>query len=202
MGRKVLLITENFPYLPGEQFLEEEVVCWGEFFDGDLIVLPVKASGFPRTVPDNIQIEMCLTKKVPSYYDVVHLFKAFFSTIFLKELGYLLAVRKFNVKCIKTAFKTTFDVFKLSYLLGNYLKSIEEKPLIYTYWFNKAYYAAALLKRKGLVGSLVSRAHGFDVYEDRKPNHYMPLKRQFVKELDHLSAISKKGKSYLCDTYG
>src|SRR5690606_28118848 len=80
--------------------------------------------------------------------------------------------------------------------------SIEEKPLIYTYWFNKAYYAAALLKRKGLVGSLVSRAHGFDVYEDRKPNHYMPLKRQFVKDIDNLSAISKKGRSYLCATYG
>src|SRR5690606_23806121 len=54
----------------------------------------------------------------------------------------------------------------------------------------------------GLVEALISRAHRFDVYEERKRNHYMPLKRQFVKDIARISAISKKGKDYLCHRYG
>lgn len=202
MEKTVLLLTENFPYPPGEQFLEEEVIYWNKFFNGKLIILPVHAIGVPRSLPENIEVELCLSKNVSYFHTFLLTFRALFSKVFFKEVIFLWSVRKFKLRCFGTALKSTVSIFKFYDLLKNYLKRFNEKPLIYTYWFTTLYYSSALLKRKDLVGPIVSRAHGYDVYEERKFNHYMPLKRQFIKELDRLSAISKKGKIYLCETYG
>jgi glycosyltransferase involved in cell wall biosynthesis len=73
--------------------------------------------------------------------------------------------------------------------------------IAYCYWNEAQAYAAVLLKRAGLVSKVVSRAHGYDVYEGSRNNGYMPLKRQFIKEMDLILAISNQGKAYLESTY-
>lgn len=200
--KKTLLITENFPYLPGEQFLEEEVIYWHKFNDVALTILPIRAEGAARELPPNIQVSNDLSRKLPSYATAFLFLRAVFSSVFVKEISYLVSVRKLRTSCVRTALKTTYDTFRLRKLLKGHLKNSNDKPLVYTYWFNTAFYAAALLKKEDWIGGLISRAHRFDVYENFRSNQYMPIKRQFVDGFDRLSAISDKGRAYLCDTYG
>src|SRR5690606_478365 len=201
-NRKVLLITENFPYLPGEQFLEEEVAYWDKFYQGELVILPTHANGPPRNVPDRIKVSSDLTRRLSGLTKTWLFLRALLSVFFIKEIRYLISIRRLKAACFKTALKTTYDAFKLRLLLKGYLAKQPEKPIVYTYWFNTAFYAAALVKSENRIEKLISRAHRFDLYEDVKVNQYMPLKRQFLGQLDYLSVISAHGKAYLQEVFG
>src|SRR5680860_308568 len=162
MEKTVLLLTESFPYPSGEQFLEEEVIYWDKFFSGKLIILPVHANGVPRSLPENIEVDLGITKKNSIFKAVLLAFRGLFSRIFFREVIYLWSAKKFKLRSIGTAFKSTVSILKFYDLLKSFLRGFDEKPVIYTYWFTTLYYSSALLKRKGLVELLVSRAHGYD----------------------------------------
>src|SRR5699024_4818075 len=74
--------------------------------------------------------------------------------------------------------------------------------VIYSYWFHRMAYAAALLKEENDNIKVVTRAHSFDVYEFRRPDNYMRLKRQFKDKLDAVFTLSQEGSDYLNQTYG
>jgi glycosyltransferase involved in cell wall biosynthesis len=202
--KKIILLTSCFPYYPGEQFLEEEIKYWDSEFSGQLTILPINANGSPRKTPTNIKIDLSLSKKLFFFKTIFIRLKTLFSLLFLKETIYLIQKFKWpHPKCFLIAFRTIYTTLEYYYKLKNYIKKNKSSDfLIYSYWFDTAAYAAALLKRKKLVSNLVTRAHGFDVYESRRPYSYMPLKRQFKNDFDLIFAISEKGKSYLQKTYG
>src|SRR5690606_23870692 len=43
---------------------------------------------------------------------------------------------------------------------------------------------------------------GFDLYQERNADSYMPLKRQFCEDFDKIYSVSKEGKDYLARVYG
>ncbi len=202
--RKIILLTSHFPYYKGEQFLEEEIKYWHSDFPGNLTILPANAEDSQRTLPTNIKIDTSLTQKNNFLYGLVIRFKAFFSLLFLKEIFYLIREHNFlHPKCFLFAFRTCFTTLEQYHKLKQYIKRNKIFDLIvYSYWFDTTAYAAALLKRKKLIGHLVTRAHGFDVYQSRRPYSYMPLKRQFNDDFDLIFAISQEGKNYLQNAYG
>jgi glycosyltransferase involved in cell wall biosynthesis len=48
---------------------------------------------------------------------------------------------------------------------------------------------------------LLSRAHGFDLYEERFNPPYIPLREETLSEVDRVFAISHHGESYLSERY-
>lgn len=100
------------------------------------------------------------------------------------------------------ALKTTATVLMAETKYRRLVKGYGHVSLAYCYWNSAFAYAACLLKREGLIASVVSRAHGFDLYEHRRPNMYMPLKRQFVRDFDAVFSVSQAGKEHLRSTYG
>jgi glycosyltransferase involved in cell wall biosynthesis len=86
--------------------------------------------------------------------------------------------------------------------LSDYLKENEDEELtFYTYWYEEVTYALQSLKRE-FDFTLVTRTHGYDLYEDRRKNNYMPLRRQFLENIDKIYIVSSSAKEYLCVTYG
>jgi glycosyltransferase involved in cell wall biosynthesis len=200
--RKIVLITSNFPYYPGEQFLEEEVQCWSEFYSGSLIILPCSKRGIARELPENVLVDSSLTKPSSSFSIFFYRVRTLFSNIFLREVYYIL--RTYGVKypkCFRIAFRTVCSTFTFYFKLKRSMKKLDKGVLIYCYWFDTASYASVLLKRTGKISHIISRAHGFDVYEERRPFFYMPLKRQFNKDFDKIIPISNQAKDYLTSTY-
>ncbi|MGH8157424.1 MAG: glycosyltransferase [Rhodanobacter sp.] len=126
---------------------------------------------------------------------------ALFSAIFRHELRYLRQSRKMDTNTITRALLHTSKVLEQATRLQQYAKAHGEIDVAYCYWNETQSYAAVLAKARGSIRKVVSRAHGFDLYEMRRPQGYMPLKRQFIHAYDRIFALSREGRSYLEETY-
>lgn len=73
--------------------------------------------------------------------------------------------------------------------------------VFYSYWLYETAYVAARLKEIFPGSSFVSRCHGFDLYEMRHPNGYLPFREYLMESVDKLYAISEDGKAYIDKLY-
>lgn len=193
-------MTGNFPYEPGEQFLETEIEYWVKVSGAHITLIPSRAVGTKRYVPTGVSVDLCLGKssRILKLYSLV---PALFSHLFIRELLWLRQKQMLSVYNVYTAWRTAAAVLHKSRFLKRKLKETTVPLIIYSYWFDTVAYAAALLRREELVDYLVTRAHRGDVYEDQRKNSYMPLKRQFAEDFDTVFAISEEGSSYLQTQY-
>lgn len=193
---KVLLITENFPFLPGEQFLEDEVKYWADAADIDLTIAPLNARGEPRLMPDTVKVDTSLAQfnRTPQHY-----LRGLISPLFWRECLGLLRRRRVSFAALVEAAKACVRVQQVFSALMN---QDGRYDIIYCYWNDVGAYAAALAKRNGKCTALVSRVHGFDLYEERRKGNNLPLKRQFLSDFDRVHVISRQALRYFSATYG
>lgn len=69
--------------------------------------------------------------------------------------------------------------------------------LFYDYWFVNSLLALAELKRQGVIKHIVSRAHGFDLYDERQFEGRVPFREYKVRWSDGIFTISNHGFQYL-----
>ena len=188
--------------MPGEQFIEDEITYWGNKQEhAEVTIVPRVVNGEPRRIPTGIKVNLALGNGRRPVEYLRSLFLTLFSKIFWNELSYIYKDKNLKVGNLIEAFRVTSIVIRLERSLRlSFIKDLRI-DVAYCYWNDVQAYASVLLKRKGLVKTVVSRAHGFDLYEDRRSNSYMPLKRQFIHEIDLLLAISSEGKNYLQNIY-
>ncbi|MCF4113145.1 MULTISPECIES: glycosyltransferase [Dethiosulfovibrio] len=202
--KRVVVLTSSFPYLPGEQFLEDEMPYWGNKVSSDLEVflMPFHVSDYPRSVPDGIKIDLSMSKKTTVIEKAYFLMKSFFCKIFYQELCYLFRSKKLTFVTVFVALRSVAIVLYAKRALDLFFCKHGIIDVAYCYWNDVQAYASVLNKRSAKIKKIVSRAHGFDLYEERRRRRYMPLKRQFLKDLDIIYAISQEGKKYMEDVYG
>jgi len=78
---------------------------------------------------------------------------------------------------------------------------VDDDVVFYTYWFDSATLGVGLARRKFPRLKLVSRAHGYDLYEDRYPVPYLPCRSQAFKVTDAVFPDSYAGEAYLKKRY-
>ncbi len=76
-----------------------------------------------------------------------------------------------------------------------------EKCILYSYWFDHA--ATGLIRAKNDFPGLkvISRAHGYDIYEEYYYPYYWPYRRETLEALDALFFASEAGKNYFLDRF-
>lgn len=196
---KVAVITSSFPYPPGEQFIETEIEFWSNNKFEEVYLLPSTSKGLARPVPENVFVDTGLAKKTSKVKYVLH---ALFSGVFYREIKFLYANKKISVESVFLAWKSTAFFLRSRSLLFEWLGEKGPIDLIYTYWNTEYAYAACVAKEQGIVHTVISRAHGVDLYEERRRSGYMPLKRQFLSRLDQLYVLSLEAEVYTNITYG
>jgi colanic acid/amylovoran biosynthesis glycosyltransferase len=196
----ILLMTNNYPYPPGEQFLEDEIGYWAESGFEDIRILPVTGPGEPRPVPEQIEVSSP-PARLPRPTIFVALCRALLSNILRAEIRYLGAEKKLSLKTAWLALKEVTQVKIAERRLSKYLA---KKPtdIIYCYWNDASAYAACEQKRKGWSGKVVSRAHRADLYEEERAHNYMPLKRQYVDDFDAVFCLSPEAADYFHLRFG
>jgi glycosyltransferase involved in cell wall biosynthesis len=195
--KKIILITSCFPYFGGEQFLETEVHYYKNF---DLTIMPKTNHKDIRKIPSNVKVDNFLIEKSCKKNRMVYLLKSFKTDIFYKEL---LSEISFNLNKMKI-FLSSMATYQMYYeIFDSYFYNMKnlENLVVYTYWNDEATYALQKLKNK-YEYILISRVHGGDLYRERKPFEYMPLKKQFVYNLDAIYTITQSANEYLNKTYG
>jgi colanic acid/amylovoran biosynthesis glycosyltransferase len=198
---KIAMLTNAYPYYPGEQFIEDEIVFWAGHPIAKVTLLPALATGEPRSVPDGVAIDLVMASgtRMGRFWFML---LAMFSAIFRRELIHLWQSRKLGAYTALRAVLHTSKVLEQAKHLERYAKTHGKIDVAYCYWNEAQSYAAVLAKERGSVRKVVSRAHGFDLYEKRRKDEYMPLKRQFIRAYDRIFALSEEGRSYLEETYG
>ncbi|MFW5890931.1 MAG: hypothetical protein ACOCUI_01805, partial [bacterium] len=198
----VVLVTNNFPYYPGEYFLESEIQYWAKS-NLNLIVMPNHyGNGNRRALNNNIIVSdyLLINKKKNVVKKAFTFLRIIISKIFWLE------IKKNHTKItfgfINSHIKRVSEILTKKNLFEKYLSSLKnaDKIVFYFYWYDLQSYAASIMNRKNNV-KVISRAHGYDLYKERKANNYMPLKWQFVEKIDEVHAVSNQGKKYLQNTY-
>lgn len=194
--RTVLLLTNSFPYAPGEQFLEGEIEFWGKQTGTRVIVVPSKGSGATRPLPHGVILDSSCAALATWRGKFASAVKALLHKVFWIELaGQLL--RPGRLQCSIRAWKATASLVRIQEGLERISDRYGSIEVVYCYWNDIASYSAVLLKRHGRFKAVVTRAHGYDLYEELRPYSYMPLRAQFFREFDAVFPVSRRGKDYL-----
>lgn len=79
---------------------------------------------------------------------------------------------------------------------------LDDKPAIfYTYWNNYYSLPPVFHKKEFSNCVLISRFHGFDLYDERKKYGYQPFKNKINEVYDKLIFASEYAKNYYCNKY-
>lgn len=196
----LFILTNTYPYKDGEQFLESEIEFWAQTNFDNVFISPSSTGNTSRPIPNNIKI---LNRRLISN-KYKYLILALMSPIFHKEIVYLSKNIKMKdlLTCLKSTVVNTAILLRELEGLRLLLKPFKgTKVTIYSYWNDSSSYAACILKKQGLVDKVITRAHGFDVYQERRPANHMPLKRQFIDYYDKVYLLAKTPLDYYHKNY-
>ncbi len=195
--KEITLITSQFPYSGGEQFLETEVKYYNNL---ELTIMPKVRSEDIRSTPNGVIIDNFLAENSFAKSKIIYLIKSLQSRIFYRELysENFLNIRKFKI------FLSSIYLYQMYYeIFDKYFSKVQDSKSItvYTYWNDEVTYALQNLKGKYQY-KLISRIHRGDLYKERRPFDYIPLKKQFTENIDALYTVTQSANEYLKDTYG
>lgn len=161
-----------------------------------------------RNVYDKISQEYSFNYNIIKNISLFSFFSPFFFKWFFKYET--LNEIKENFSLSKTGLK------KILYILlyGNFCVSIQkqirqllkqetEEILLYSYWLTRGAYSFCYLKNemKNTKIRVISRAHGYDLYENRNSLNYLPFRRYIDNHIDRIYFISEHGKNYFQNRY-
>ena len=205
MRKKLILITEQFPFGNSETFLETEIHHLANTFQLVSIV-PAKKTDRMRPIPANVSVDESFSDYISSLNKnrKVKFLKGI--PLVLTNFGFYRQVRKQPNRYLHpTGFKRmamwACEAKEMAGFFKQYIteqKLDSEDVLFYTYWFH--------LPTIALGNSLkhakhVSRAHGFDLYDERSEPPYSNWKCLGLQDLDKLYLISDDGLEYMKRRY-
>ncbi|WP_019466799.1 glycosyltransferase [Dyella japonica] len=196
-----MILTNAYPYLPGEQFIDDEIGFWAEHAEAHVTLMPAVAHGVPRDIPAGMAIDTTFTSG-RLLGRLVAVLAALFDRMFRNELAHLWRTRKLGWRTGLRALLHSSKVLQQAGQLMRYTEKNGDIDVAYCYWNDTQSYAAILAKARGRVRRVVSRVHGVDLYEPRRYREYMPLKRQFIRGYDRIFVLSLHAAAYMQATYG
>lgn len=199
--KKVFLVTNSFPFMVGEQFIEGEMPFWNEIENCELEIIPFKHDNNQRDIGKakaNLSVSNFMKKNKWSLF-------FFLKTLLSKEfIGELLSKPTLFFKPKSFYNLIRFIYFGLIFEKAfeeNYKDSFDGKSIFYTYWFSFASFGLSRLKLKGYKFKLITRAHRVDLYDYSQVNSYMPLCKKYHENIDEIHSISSDGKRHLIEKY-
>ena len=186
------LYTNNFPYGNSETFLESEINYLASSFKS-VYILPFEKAAGQRILPENVVVLSPVKTEKWSKF-----------SIYLNGLLYIRTLIS-NPELLSGLHQTSFlkSVKYLGYGIitkkNLQKRSIFNSDLHYSYWLTYSTFALALIKKEGKIRNLVSRIHGYDLYEERGEKGLTFIRPFTVRHLDKLYFISNHGLNYLRD---
>ena len=204
--RSIVLLTKVFPFATGEEFLEEEIVFLASAFSNIFIIATAVPKGAKQTrsLPHNVKCYV-INETANKYLKCAKYVARGSRYIFDSD-----ARSEFKGKAAKGKLGVIY-ISGRSHILANKIlhipeiaKKLEETDtILYSYWFADLPYVSVLLKKITNNNNLriVSRAHGYDLYEYRNASGYIPFRKIVMHNIDKVFPCSCDGQQYLRDQF-
>ena len=203
--KKLFIVTQTYPYGEDEKtFIEPELECLlkSEVFDITIISSAPKNSKQVIEVADELTIEWFENESIlkSPIKVIANIFKYFFTNETKEERVEIWREDKKIGKYIESLF-----FYIRSQFFWDGIKQKKEEfrdSIIYTYWCNTETLAIAFHKSEMSNVKLVSRIHGYDLYDERTVYGRQPFRKIIDMQLDKLFFIAQTGKDYYVNKMG
>lgn len=176
----IVLYTHMFPYGKGETFLEAEIKVLADNNES-ILIIPLKPDGNKRALPLNVEVLNYKEERKSNIWFLGQFFKFFDVSLITFEKQNLYKLKHLMIKAWNIA-----QAFPVN-------KSIVH----YSYWLDDGVIVAAFVKRWLKCGVIIARAHGFDIYAERRENGKVPFKIFQLKNVEKVFSVSDRGAKYL-----
>ncbi len=191
MNKLILLVDE---WERNKNFVERELTFIKEHFDVTIICNFDAESRYPSD-----------TKYISYKRRIgINVIIAFMKCILDKTTWFEI----FNLKKEKEKIKKISEVLRFyinAELFWNSVKDEFQKNeefIVYSYWLFWKCFAFTKNKTKYPGMKIISRVHGYDLYDEQIPSGYQPFKRAMDERLDKVVFISEYGMNYYMEKYG
>lgn len=196
----LVLFSDSYPFdqAAEQPFLDHEIPFLVKSFDR-VILVPRRRRNAVVSAPPGVEVEDGLIKAFRIKPRLIRLVrKAIKSSHFYNEIleHPLLLLKPVNFLRL-LLFSGRAEIVKNwleSWMMDRQIKP--DNVILYGYWFDDTVMGLGLVKNKYPKIKLVSRAHGYDIYEELYFPYYWPLRRQVLASLDKLFLSSYDGRDY------
>jgi glycosyltransferase involved in cell wall biosynthesis len=201
--KNLVFLTGEFPFGNGETFIEIELPFHTRVFEKIFILVPAGHTNKPqRATPQNVT-----TIPIEQNHQWIQRITALANFSFWQAL-LLDFVRKKRATGLINIFLNCWHYYthalqikKAVRFLINQHKLKPAETILYSYWLDEKSLGIALVKKKIPAIKAISRAHGWDVYEERHQPPFLPFRPWLFKTLDKVAVVSKKGAEYLIEKF-
>ena len=206
MKKHLLLITYGFPFGESERsFLGKEFQYLTEQFQVSILATNSGDAPLLYSFPSEIPVRRCASVKPVRQNPkaLLWLLTAPFRPSIIREI-----FRATRGSSVKTAIQRIRRVatYRLSaWQCMPLLRRIVEEDkidLIYTYWCTQMTLGAVLLKSCVPKLKVVTRFHGYDLYQERSSVGWQPFRSEISQGCDLLIFVAGIGRKYYLNTWG
>lgn len=191
----LMILTSGFPY-GGEPFLKTEYI-----YSPDDTVFVSLGGEKDEPLPNFNRECFAVNIKERKLFLIYYLISAIFDLDFWHELFFMIKKRKISLKTLMRLMGFYCGSLRC---VKQIKKSLGDKDIsiIYSYWMS--YHALVAIKLKKIFpkAKVITRCHGYDVYEYRSYKDYLPFRELILNEMDKIFPISCDGKEYILRKYG
>ena len=203
MKKRILLITNGFPFGESERsFLGVEVEQLTQQFYLDVLAPDNHESLLYPT--DGLQrISRCIAGKSFRSCGISEILSCLFSPIVWKEFWQ--QTKQFHFRGFFRNYVKTVYAFHQARIVANQIMTLMEEDaidILYTYWCSTNTLAALLVKKKYPLLKVITRFHGYDLYNERSKNSWQPFRSVISEKCDRLVFACEAGRDYYLAHWG
>ncbi len=200
----LILVSASFPYGFREPFLETELKLHAQHFDRIYLLVPRLAKDqshhFNFELPQNVivaQFDYAI-----GFWERFTGLSFLFSYVFWKEINIIKFHYhlKLNKHILKTLLSALIRANHFTGQLKKFLKANRipfHRTTCYTYWCNEYTLGMGNLRKKYKIAGVFTRLHNWDLYFERAPENYLPLRSLMFQRLNGVFPVSEQTKQYI-----
>jgi glycosyltransferase involved in cell wall biosynthesis len=130
--------------------------------------------------------------KITAFKNFILIFK-----ILLLEFHKTTRKKDFIKKIRSYALQISFSIIRAKTIKEQIKKDRLDESQFYSFWMNDGAMIFSILKIKKIIPDFFFRVHGFDLYEERYENGYIPFRYTNMKYCKNIYTVSEAGFEYL-----
>lgn len=198
----LLMLTKFYPYGTGEAFIENEIKVFSEYYDKIIVIaceVPKNEQRI-RTVPKNVFVY-----RISAGKKIIDCIFGFLKCGFRKseELRNEFSIcnnlkQRIFLSYFEQKSQRIFHSVKEKGVLAQFCK---EPYVLYSYWLFMTARVGILISDIKKPDYMFTRAHRYDLYEERNSLKYLPFRRLLLNSFDKVFPCSDDGTAYLKNKY-